>query len=170
MCVSNFSDLRVHYQTGRSYVKSGTGRDRVYGYRTGMMCNLGDIEKSEWCQLVKDAIERAGEQELHQHLLSYLKEHNYTKSSKAEMETEALELHAARIFDNEAWVEFLEFNRKYRPEILSTVELIWVRTTCCSKPGQVTRTHLDNHSGDSICCPHCGRWSSYESLELPAVG
>ena len=43
-----FSDLRCYYQTGRSYVVSGEGRNRVYGYRTGVQCELGDIERDEW--------------------------------------------------------------------------------------------------------------------------
>lgn len=38
----SFEDLRIKYSTGRSYVISGTGRNRKYGYRTGKMCNLGD--------------------------------------------------------------------------------------------------------------------------------
>ena len=60
-----FSDLRCHYQTGRSYVVSGEGRNRVYGYRTGVQCNLGDIEQKEWCEIVKELIHRKGEQELY---------------------------------------------------------------------------------------------------------
>lgn len=32
-----FADLRVHYYTGRSYLISGEGRDKVFGYRHGVM-------------------------------------------------------------------------------------------------------------------------------------
>ena len=74
-------DLRCHFQTGRSYVKSGEGRNRVYGYRTGIQCNLGDIEKSEWMQMVRDVIDREGEQELQRQLLEHRKAHNYAKQS-----------------------------------------------------------------------------------------
>ena len=102
----SFSDLRCRFQTGRSYVVSGTGRNRIYGYRTGVMCQLGDIERSDWIQKVKDLICRSGEQKLYEQLLQHLKDHNYTKESKSELEFKALELHADRIFDNELWVVF----------------------------------------------------------------
>lgn len=65
----SFADLRCHYQTGRSFVVSGEGRSRIYGYRNGVRCNLGDIEQTEWCQMVKDAIQSAGEQMLFKNLL-----------------------------------------------------------------------------------------------------
>ena len=57
----SFADLRCRFQTGRSYVVSGTGRNRIYGYRTGVMCQLGDIERSDWIQMVKDLICRSGD-------------------------------------------------------------------------------------------------------------
>ena len=31
----SFADLRCRFQTGRSYIVSGEGRNRVYGYRSG---------------------------------------------------------------------------------------------------------------------------------------
>ena len=49
----SFSDLRCRFQTGRSYVVSGIGRNRIYGYRNGVMCQLGDIERSEWIEMVR---------------------------------------------------------------------------------------------------------------------
>ena len=36
-----FEDLRCHFGTGRSYVISGTGRDRKTGYRTGVQTDVG---------------------------------------------------------------------------------------------------------------------------------
>ena len=35
-----FADLRVHYYTGRSYLISGEGRDKVFGYRHGVMTDI----------------------------------------------------------------------------------------------------------------------------------
>ena len=75
-----FAALRCHFQTGRSYVISGEGRNRVYGFRSGVQCDLGDIEKSEWIRMVKEEISRQGEEELHQQLLQHLKDQNYAKS------------------------------------------------------------------------------------------
>lgn len=160
----SYANLRCHYQTGRSYVISGEGRNRVYGYRTGVQCNLGDIEQKEWCQMVRDLIQREDEQKLYQQLLQHLKDHNYAKESIKELEFKALQLHASRIFDNEAWVDFLKFNRKYRPEIASSARLVWIVPECCKSPGEVTQTMLDSHKhiDNRACCPHCGRWVRFK--------
>lgn len=160
-----FADLRVHYGTGRAYTISGKGRDRVMGYRSGMMCDLGDIEESEWCEMVRNLIVQTGEQELHQQLITHMKEHYRWKRSKAEFEKQALELHASRIFDNPQWVDFIIFNKRFRPEVLRTARLIWVKNTCCKKAGQVTQAMLETKgSQGKVCCPHCGRWSEYEIM------
>ena len=159
-----FEDLRLHCQTGRSYVISGEGRNRVYGYRTGVQCNLGDIERAEWIRLVTEVISREGEQELHQQLLQHLKDHNYIKESKAELAFKALEFHTARIFDNEAWVDYIRFNQKYRPEHLDASRLILVMPQCCAKAGYITRTRFDENQEASFC-PHCGRWTQISLVE-----
>ena len=160
-----FAALRCHFQTGRSYVISGVGRNRVYGFRSGIQCDLGDIEKSEWIRMVKEEISRQGEEELHQQLLQHLKDQNYAKESRAEIEFKALQYHAARIFDNEGWVDFLDFNRKYRPEVAASARLVWIRTACCKKPGEVTESMMERHqSTNTVCCPYCGRWAEYELL------
>lgn len=162
----SFDDLRGHYGTGRSYTKSGEGRNRVIGYRFGMMCNAGDIELSRWYDLVKTAIVQAGEQELFAQLLEFLGENEYPKRSKRELEGAALELHASRIFDNEEWVYFLKFNQKYRPEKIVAARLIRVKTHCCNQAGQVTQASLNRYTDTpgKVCCPHCGRWSEYEII------
>ena len=159
-----FDDLRCHYQNGRALLLSGEGRNRVYGYRTGVQCKLGDIERSEWIRMVKDAIDRAGEQALYEQLLQHLKDHNYAKESNRELEFKALQLHASRIFDNEAWVDFLKFNWKYRPEIASSARLVWIIPECCKRPGEVTQVLLESHKhiDNRACCPHCGRWVRFK--------
>lgn len=132
-----FSDLCLHFQTGRAYIISGQGRNRVYGYRSGVQCNLGDIDSSDWVRMVKDVISREGEQQLH----------------------------AARIFDNEAWVDFLRFNRKYRPDVVTSARLVRIRPMCCKMPGEITQTMLEQHkSTNTAPCPHCGRWAEYELM------
>ena len=55
--------------------------------------------------MVRELIDCKGERHLYEQLLEYLTEHNYAKSTKTQLERKALELHADRIFDNEAWVE-----------------------------------------------------------------
>ena len=108
--------------------------------------------------MVKDLICRSGEQKLYEQLLQHLKDHNYAKESKTELEFKALELHADRIFDNELWVDYLKFNSKYRPEIISSTRLILIIPECCKKPGYLTQArYVENASFN--CCPHCGRWT-----------
>ena len=160
----SFSDLRCRFQTGRSYVVSGEGRNRVYGYRNGVQCALGDLERSEWCELVRELIDRKGEQALYKQLLQYLKDHNYSKASIRELEFHAMELHMDRIFDNERWLGFVDFNQKYRPEILSATRLILVMPECCKKAGLITRTRYEENKNNNFC-PHCGRWTQISLTE-----
>ena len=132
---TTFAALRCHFQTGRSYVISGVGRNRVYGFRSGVQCDLGDIEKSEWVRMVKEHISRQGEDELHQQLLQHLKDQNYAKESRAEIEFKALQYHAARIFDNEEWVDYIRFNQQYRPGVIGTARLVPIIPDCCKTAG-----------------------------------
>lgn len=170
-----FDNLRYQYGTGRAYTISGAGRNRVTGYRTGVQTKLGDIEISNWMALMQELIEKSGEQALHAALIEWLSEHNYRKAGKSEIAREAMELHSSRIFDNEEWVDFLPFNRRYRPEVLSGVETVDVFTDCCQQWGTVTRRRLEwdrSVYGKRVSCPVCGRLSEYQSeqpdgLSLP---
>ncbi len=158
-----FSDLRVRYGTGRSIFVSGSGRDKKYRYRYGVMTNLGDLEISEWKSLMKALIEYHGEQELQEQIRQWSQE-RYPRAHRNDgIEQEALELHAARIFDNPVWVDYIPFNRRYRPEVLKTAQLIWIEPSCCQKPGQITKEQLDKavQMEHRIFCPHCGRCVDY---------
>jgi len=152
-----FENLRVKYRTGRSVLLSGSGRDKVYGYRSGMQTNLGDIEEETWIALARDLIDRTGEQELFSWMLAWEKEHTFYCQTKKELEFEALNSHISRIFDDEAWCDFIPFNRKYRPEVLKEARMRWVKTDCCKKPGLVTQGQIDwaYQTGGTIVCPHC---------------
>lgn len=110
-----FSDLRHHFGTGRSYIKSGSGRDRVYGYRRGVMTDIGDIEESEWKSLMLDLIQRSNEMGIYEALKRWSKECCAWLHSKAEVEEYALELHSARIFENPSWAGYEQFWRDYAP-------------------------------------------------------
>lgn len=157
-----FSDVALQYRTGRAYTISGAGRDRVPGYRSGVKCALGDIEESEWCELVRKLIQDAGEQELHRQLSEFVREEYPWCRSKKEVEREALDLHARRIFDNESWVLFVRFNQRYRPEFLVGSHLKQIVTDCCEKPGLVTLTMIEKASGShTIPCPICGKRSAF---------
>lgn len=114
--ITDFSDLRKHYGTGQEYLIS-KNPEKKYGYRHGIQCNLGDVEETEWQRLVEDLIKRTGEQKLFCHLFEWAKLHGLSRNV-SEAKQEALELHAARIFDDENWCDYISFNQKYRPQIL----------------------------------------------------
>ena len=109
-----FEDLSVHFFTGRSILLSGTGRDKMYSYRSGVMTDVGDIELSRWRELVHGLIEKAHEQTLHEQLLKWVKDCCPFQHTREEIETYALEIHASRLFDNPKWAAYDEFNRRYR--------------------------------------------------------
>lgn len=105
--------------TGRSYVVSGTGRNRVMGYRRGVMCDLGSLELSDWKQRVLSLIYQSGEMELYQKLITYVKAHYPWCRTAAAVELKTLQLHAARIFDNPSWEGYIQFH----PEIVPQEEI-----------------------------------------------
>ena len=111
---TTFEDLRARYGTGRAFTAISNGYEKKTHYRIGMMTNLGDIEKSEWISMMKALIAREKEE----YLQAYLKEWFHDDPMcrvKDELEEHTLRLHAMRIFDDEEWVDFIHFNRKYRP-------------------------------------------------------
>lgn len=164
-----FADLRSHGGTFRTTAK-GTARERVHTPHSGVMTNAGEFEEAEWRRLVEELIAREGETSLQSNLREWTKEHCKWLQSKEEISRYALELHAARIFDDPCWVGFIPFNRKYRPTAMEGVEVVSLITICCRTPGQVTRAHYDSNAGRSydgrktVCCPICGRWSEYEMI------
>jgi len=111
----SFSNLRVHYFTGVSVLRLGNQRNKTSGYRNGVMTGLGDLEFPVWETLVRDLIHRSGEDELLNSLITWLEDAPWLRT-KHEVELYALELHAGRIFDNPGWVDYVAFNRKYRPD------------------------------------------------------
>lgn len=116
MSSCTFSELKWHYMTGRSYVVSGTGRNRVMGYRRGVMCDLGDLELSDWKKRVLDLIEQSGEMELYQKLIAYVKAHYPWCKKAQEIELKALQLHAYRIFENPSWDGYAQFHPENTPQ------------------------------------------------------
>lgn len=112
-----FSDLRCHFGTGRSYIKSGSGRCRVLGYRYGVMTDMGDIEYSQWAALMMELIKRSNEMELFDALKCWAQENCAWLHSKNAVEEYALDLHSSRIFENPKWVAYEQFRNQYAPEL-----------------------------------------------------
>lgn len=78
------------------------------------MTDIGDILDADWFALARFIIERDGEQDLYNGLVEYVNGCAWLRS-KSEREEYALDLHMSRIFDNQDWVGYLEFNKKHRP-------------------------------------------------------
>ncbi|MFR6041929.1 MAG: hypothetical protein ACLUHL_11220 [Dysosmobacter welbionis] len=64
------------------------------------------------------------------------------------------------------WVDYIPFNRKYRPQVLEQAHIVTVFNACCGKPGEVTQEQIDRAWRGQIACPCCGRWSLF-SICLP---
>ena len=165
-----FEDLRWQYGVFQS-TSAGSGREKKYGSWIGVKTRLGEIEVKVWCQAAEKLIQQKGEQEILNALIQWGMEHNYQKEPAGAVRKEALHLHVDRIFDNPRWVDFVPFNRRYRPDVLNTAHLVTVVNECCQKPGVVTQEQIDAAHGGTISCPCCGRWSHFEvtdsALDIP---
>ena len=159
---------KLHSHYGTFHVRAA-GTDRVgrkkYNNRVGKQTDLGDLEIHLWTSLLRKAIEQSGEKALYNHLLAWQKQHNFAKQSKEELEEQTMDLFAGRIFDNPDWVDFVPFNRKYRPEYLATVDMVIVVNTCCNKPYKIPSERLEHIRGKDSCCEHCGRHGPYRMME-----
>ena len=111
--------------------------------------------------MVRELIQEAGEEELFQQLLEWIRERILWLKTEKERENYALELHASRIFDKEEWVDFVPFNRKYRPDRLTSAGLVPVEADCCGKEFITTLAQIQNGIG-TVCCPYCGRFSNFK--------
>ena len=165
-----FEDLQWQYGVFQS-TSTGSGRDKKYSSWSGVKTRIGEIEESVWYQAAEKLIREKGEQELLGYLTQWCSERNFLKESADRIRKRALQLHVDRIFDNPRWVDFVPFNRRYRPDVLNTAHLVTVVNECCQKPGVVTQEQIDAAHGGTISCPCCGRWSHFEvtdsALDIP---
>ena len=137
-----FQDLCWRYGVFQS-TSTGSGREKKYGSWIGVKTRLGEIEVKVWCQAAEKLIREKGEQELLGYLIQWCSELNFLKESADRIRKRALQLHVDRIFDNPRWVDFVPFNRRYRPDVLNTAHLVTVVNECCQKPGVVTQEQID---------------------------
>ena len=168
-----FADLRVHYYTGRSSLISGEGRNKVFGYRHGVMTDIGDLPEAEWTRLAKQLIRQSGEQELYQQLFAWEREQSHWEQSPSQFELDVLSLHMARLPDNPAWCDFIPFNRKYRPEVLCNAEILWLKCSGCGKLHERTGTQFKNirdRSNGKLYCRKCGDWMPVHPCTHPKEG
>lgn len=132
---------------------------------TFVKTRIGEIEGSVWYQAAEQLIREKGELEILDALTQWGMEHNYWKEPAVAVRKEALHLHVDRIFDNPRWVDFVPFNRRYRPEVLEQAHLVTVINACCGQPGEVTQEQIDGAYGGTIACPCCGKWSHFDIVD-----
>ena len=156
-----FQNLRWQYGVFQSN-STGSGREKKYRSWNGVKTELGEIEEKVWYQAAERLIRQKGEQELLGYLIQWCSECNIFKETADQIRKEALQLHVDRIFDNPRWIDFVPFNRRYRPEVLKTARLVTVVSECCQEPGVVTQEQIDAAPEETISCPCCGRWSHFE--------
>ncbi len=105
-----YDDIRVMHDTGRKAEGSS--------YRVGKMTKLGDIEEAEWVGMAERLIKKNGEWELFEKLKEWYKDTVKWFRGEKELHIYSLECFVARIFDNPEWVDYADFNEKYRSEVL----------------------------------------------------
>ena len=163
-------DLRVHYGTGRGVHISGTGKNRIIKYYAGFQTNIGDIEVSMWEDLMRSLVTRLREDALQDQLRQWVQENCAWIHTSAEIEREALQLHAMRIFDDPAWCGYIDFNRRYRPEVLEKADLLWVKRKCCGLTRLMTRKQFERKkslTGGEEYCNDCGDYTSLDLTDPP---
>lgn len=120
-----FSDIHWRYGTFWPY-STGSGRDKKHFSRSGVATPIGDIQEDLWYQVAEHIAKREGEEWLVDALTQWNKEHNYMKESPSELRKDALQSYSHRLYDNPRWVDFIPFNRRFRPEVLESARLVKV--------------------------------------------
>ncbi len=157
------AEMRWQYSTGVA-ITTGQGAYKKNGYRSGAMTKLGDIEEHIWYIAMEYIVQRDKEEDLLNALIEWEREHGFSCNEK-ERRQKALEKYSMRLFDSEAWVSYLPFNRRYRPQALAQASIRKAIFDCCDIPGEVTQAQIDRAYTGRISCPHCGCWSTFILLD-----
>lgn len=162
-----YRQLACRHCTGRAVQLRGDGIHKEYAYRNGVVTAIGDIEENQWMSLVKCLVrEKYEEERLYGQVLEYISGRIPWARTGAEREFQALEMMADRLFDNENWVDYLYFNRKYRPEVLQAVQTVKILPECCKHEGEIIKARFDQDNRTesekkelASFCPWCGKWT-----------
>lgn len=111
-----FNNLRVKYECGQSYTVFGSGRNKVKGYRRSIMTEIGEIEISDWEELMKDLIIRSEEWSLQEQLRCWCRDNCYFLHSEEAVAEYSLRFHSHRIFEHVKWKGYEQFYREYYPK------------------------------------------------------
>jgi len=155
MEINNLSEIDLaNIPLPQIRARYGTFRAGRAGGRAGVQTAIGDVLEKVWYE----AVERIALREYESWIVDCLEEYfkrDPCPTTRREARREALDLYASRMFENEMWVGYIPFNRKYCPDAIKGKQFVTVIAECCNKPGEITRARFD--SGDTIC-PVCGRF------------
>ena len=114
-----YDDIRLMYHTGK-FIRDYGSQDKKAGkYRIGVMTKLGDIEEKDWIRYAEELVRRNSEEDLFKQLKSWYRQTTPWLRDEKDLHRYTLECFVARIFDNPNWVDYEEFNRRHRPELLT---------------------------------------------------
>lgn len=74
-------------------------------------------------------------------------------------------MHSHRIFDSEGWIDYIPFNRRFRPEVVEGRRFPKIRVDCCNR--EISEVTEESLRRDMAPCPGCGAFRSYEVIERP---
>lgn len=157
----SFEDIRFKFGTGVGS-SSGRGRDKKLIYRFGVQTEIGDIREDLWYQLAEQVIGLHGEAWLLEALETWCRDY---PRLNFDPHKEALELHCSRIFDCEGWVDYIPFNRRFRPEVVAGRRFPKIRVDCCQR--EICEATEEMIQRGSAPCPGCGAFRSFEVMERP---
>lgn len=114
-----YEDIRLMYHTGK-FIRDYSSQDKKAGkYRIGVMTKLGDIEEKDWIRYAEELVRRNNEETLFKQLKSWYRQTTPWLRDEKDLHRYTLECFVARIYDNPNWVDFVAFNERYRPELLT---------------------------------------------------
>ena len=114
-----YDDIRLMYHTGK-FIRDYGSQDKKAGkYRIGVMTKLGDIEEKDWIRYAEELVRRNSEEDLFKQLKSWYRQTTPWLRDEKDLHRYTLECFVARIYDNPDWVDFVAFNERYRPDLLT---------------------------------------------------
>lgn len=157
-----YKKLCWKYGTSHNFSK-GKRSDKVTWNVEFVMTEVGEIQEDVWYQLAEYLIQREHEEELFNQLLQFESETTHNSCFKRQdLRHHALDLFVYRIFDQPGWVDFIHFNRKYRPEFIKNMNFIRIKSECCGAIGEITKEQIHVTGAP---CPKCGRFAPFVTLD-----
>lgn len=114
-----YEDIRLMYHTAK-FIRDFGSQDKKAGkHRFGVMTKLGDIEEKEWVRFAEALIRKNNDETLFKQLKNWYRETTPWLRDENELHRYSLECFIAHIFDNPEWVDYVAFNTKYRPSLIT---------------------------------------------------